>query len=133
VLVQECEGRFSLSGGSPEPADVGLSAALVREALEESQVVVTGTAYLGYQEVHRPGWARYAQVRMAGLIGEFGARCADPDGGRLLRRLMCPAGQVAAVLGWGEIVTAQVALARRVAGQLWRVRADRAAPAGYAD
>lgn len=133
VLVQECEGRFSLPGGSPEPADVDLSAALAREALEESQVVVTGTAYLGYQEVHRPGWAPYAQVRMAGLIGGFGPRWPDPDGGRLLRRLMCPPLDVPAVLGWGEIVDAQMLLAARMAEGLWRVRVGVAAPAGYMD
>jgi hypothetical protein len=32
------------------------------------QVRVGVTAYLGYQEVLRPGRARYAQVRMAGVF-----------------------------------------------------------------
>jgi 8-oxo-dGTP diphosphatase len=133
VLVQECEGRFSLPGGSPEPADVDLSAALAREALEESQVVVAETAYLGYQEVHRPGRAPYAQVRMAGLIGGVRSRCPDPDGGRLLRRLMCPPPDVAAELGWGEIVEAQMLVAARMAEGLWRVRVGVPARAGYRD
>lgn len=35
----------------------------MREAFEENQVWVGATAYLGYQEVHRPGRAPYAQVR----------------------------------------------------------------------
>ena len=43
----------------------------MREAFEENQVRVGATAYLGYQEVHRPGRARYAQVRMAGVIEEL--------------------------------------------------------------
>jgi len=133
VLVQEFDGRFSLPGGSPEPADADLCAALTREAMEESQVAVAEVAYLGYQQVCRPGWAPYAQVRMAGLIGGFGPRRSDPDGGRLLRRLMCPAAGVTAVLGWGEIVGAQAALAGRMAEELWRVRVGVPAPAGYAD
>jgi hypothetical protein len=60
----------------------------MREAFEENQVRVGATAYLGYQEVHRPGRARYAQVRMAGMIEEFAPRAPDPDGGRVYRRLM---------------------------------------------
>ncbi len=56
----------TLLDGTPEPEDDGdLVATLVREAFEENQIRVGPTAYLGYQEVHRPGRARYAQVRMA--------------------------------------------------------------------
>jgi hypothetical protein len=46
---------------------------------------------------------------------------------------MCPPSDVPAVLGWGEIVDAQVLLAARVAEELWRVRVGVAAPAGYLD
>jgi ADP-ribose pyrophosphatase YjhB (NUDIX family) len=133
ALVQEYCGGFSLPGGSPEPADWDLSAALVREALEESQVVVIRTAYLGYQEVHEPGRAPYAQVRMAGLIGRFLRRRPDSDSGRLLRRLMCPLADVPMVLGWGAVVEAQAALAARTAQALWRAPAIAPQPAGYVD
>jgi 8-oxo-dGTP pyrophosphatase MutT (NUDIX family) len=68
VLVQDDEGVFNLPGGTPEPEDADLVATLVREAFEENQVRVGATAYLGYQEVHRPGRAPYAQVRMAGVF-----------------------------------------------------------------
>jgi 8-oxo-dGTP diphosphatase len=68
VLVQDDGGVFNLPGGTPEPEDADLVATLVREAFEENQVRVGATAYLGYQEVHRPGRARYAQVRMAGTF-----------------------------------------------------------------
>src|ERR1700728_1949119 len=51
-------------GGKAEPCDADLAATLVREAWEENQVLVGVTAYLGYQEVRRPGRAPYAQVRM---------------------------------------------------------------------
>jgi hypothetical protein len=68
-------------GGTPEAWDADLTATLVRESFEENQVRLGATAYLGYQEVHRPGRAPYAQVRMAGVIGEFAPRAPDPDGG----------------------------------------------------
>ena len=87
VLVQDDDGVFNLPGGTPEAEDGGdLVATLVREAFEENQVRVGAAAYLGYQEVQRPGRARYAQVRMAGVIEEFAARAPDPDGGRVYRR-----------------------------------------------
>jgi 8-oxo-dGTP diphosphatase len=133
ALVQEYGGDFSLPGGSPEPADRDLSAALVREAFEESQVVVVRTAYLGYQEVHEPGRAPYAQVRMAGLIGRFLRRRPDCDSGRLLRRLMCPLADVPMVLGWETVVEAQAALAARAARVLWRAPATAPQAAGYVE
>jgi 8-oxo-dGTP diphosphatase len=133
VLVQEHGGMFNLPGGSPEPWDADVSAALRREALEESQVVVTETAYLGYQEVRRTGCVPFAQVRMAGLIAVFRRRRPDADGGRLLRRLMCPLPDVPAVLGWGEIMNPQAELAARTARALWRVPVSSPQPAGYVD
>ena len=81
VLVQDDDGVFNLPGGTPEPEDGGdLVATLVREAFEENQVRVGATAYLGYQEVHRPGRVVYAQVRMAGVIEEFAPRAPDLRG-----------------------------------------------------
>ena len=77
-------------------------ATLVREAFEENQVRVGVTAYLGYQEVHRPGRPRYAQVRMAGVFEEFAPRAPDPDGGRIYRRLMTLLEAAPGVLGWGS-------------------------------
>ena len=61
-------------GGSPELFDADLSAALRREALEESQAIVTQTAYLGYQEVQQPGCAPHAQVWIARARGQVPAR-----------------------------------------------------------
>jgi 8-oxo-dGTP diphosphatase len=80
--MQDSANPRASNGGTPEPEDADLVATLAREAFEENQVRVGATAYLGYQEVHRPGRARYAQVRMAGVIEEFAPRAPDPDGGR---------------------------------------------------
>lgn len=133
VLVQDDGGVFNLPGGTPEPEDADLVATLVREAFEENQVRVGATAYLGYQEVHRPGRARYAQVRMAGVIEEFAARAADPDGGRIYRRLMTSLAAAPGVLGWGEPAVAQARAASRVAWREWGLPVDAPAPSGYAD
>jgi 8-oxo-dGTP pyrophosphatase MutT (NUDIX family) len=68
VLVQDDVGIFNLPGGTPEPEDASLVATLTREAFEENQVRVGAAAYLGYQEVRRPGRVPYAQVRMVGVF-----------------------------------------------------------------
>ena len=133
VLVQDDDGVFNLPGGTPEPEDADLVATLVREAFEENQVRVGATAYLGYQEVHRPGRARYAQVRMAGVIEEFAARAPDPDGGRIYRRLMTSLDAAPDVLGWGEPAVAQARAASRVAWLEWGLPVDAPAPSGYVD
>ena len=99
-------------------------ATLVREAFEENQVRVGATEYLGYQELHRPGRPRYAQVRMAGVIEEFAPRAPDPDGGRVYRRLMTSREAAPGVLGWGEPAVAQARAASRVASGEWGLPVD---------
>jgi ADP-ribose pyrophosphatase YjhB (NUDIX family) len=133
VLVQDDGGIFNLPGGTPEPWDADLDATLAREAFEENQVEVNVTAYLGYQEVHRPGRAPYAQVRMAGVIRTFAPRAPDPDGGRVSRRLMTSLAAAPGVLGWGAPAVAQARAARRVARQQWGLPVDEPAAAGYMD
>jgi hypothetical protein len=51
-----------------------MTATLVRDAMEESHVLVTAAVYLGYQEVRRDADPPFAELRMAGLIGYTGAR-----------------------------------------------------------
>jgi len=134
VLIQDVgEGKFNLPGGTPEVYDADMAATLVREAMEESQVLVTTTAYLGYQEVFREAEPPFAQVRMTGLIGQFGPRAPDPDGGRLFRRYMTSLQDAPAILGWGEPAVAQAAAAARIAAELWELPIAAASPAGYAD
>jgi 8-oxo-dGTP diphosphatase len=133
VLVQDDDGWFNLPGGKPEPGDADLVDTLAREAAEENQVTVGESAYLGYQEVHRPGCGPYAQVRMVGLIASFEARRPDPDGGRIYRRLMTPLAEAPHLLGWGEPAVAQAAIAARVAERLWGLPVGSSEPAGYRD
>ena len=133
VLVQDDEGTWNLPGGTPEAWDADLTATLVREAFEENQVRVGATAYLGYQEVNRPGRAPYAQVRMTGIIEEFAPRAPDPDGGRTYRRLMTSLEAAPDVLGWGEPAVLQARAAARVARAEWRLPVDVPAAAGYVD
>jgi 8-oxo-dGTP diphosphatase len=134
VLIQDVgEGKFNLPGGTPEVYDTDMTATLVREAMEESQVLVTAGVYLGYQEVSRDAEPAFAQVRMTGLIGRFAPRAPDPDGGRLFRRYMTSLDDAPAILGWGEPAVAQAAAAARVAAELWGLPIAAASPAGYAD
>lgn len=133
VLVQDDDGAFNLPGGRPEPEDADMAATLAREAFEENQVRVRATAYLGYQEVRRPGRASYAQVRMAGVIEEFAPRAPDPDRGRVYRRLMTSLGAAPSVLGWGLPGVLQTRAAARVARMEWGLPVDAPAPPGYED
>jgi 8-oxo-dGTP diphosphatase len=133
VLVQDDVGAFNLPGGRPEPEDADIAATLAREAFEENQVRVGATAYLGYQEVRRPGRASYAQVRMAGVIEEFAPRAPDPGRGRVYRRLMTSLGAAPSVLGWGLPGVLQARAAARVARMKWGLPVDAPAPPGYED
>jgi 8-oxo-dGTP diphosphatase len=133
VLVQDDEGTFNLPGGTPEAWDADLTATLVREAFEENQVRVGQTTYLGYQEVHRPGRAPYAQARMAGVVDAFAERAPDPDGGRVYRRLMTSLDAAPGVLGWGEPAVLQARAAARVARDRWRLPFDSPSAPGYVD
>ena len=133
MLVQDDEGVWNLPGGTPEEWDADLVATLVRESFEENQVRVGQTAYLGYQEVHRPGRAPYAQVRMAGVIDEFAPRAPDPDGGRVYRRLMTSLEAAPDVLGWGEPAVLQARAAARVAREQWLLPIDSPSAPGYVD
>jgi 8-oxo-dGTP diphosphatase len=131
--VQDSANPRASPGGTPEAWDADLTATLVREAFEENQVRVGVTAYLGYQEVRRPGRAPYAQVRMAGVIEEFAPRASDPDGGRVYRRLMTSLEEAPGVLGWGESAVLQARAAARVARAQWRLPVDSPVAPGYAD
>jgi 8-oxo-dGTP diphosphatase len=133
VLIQDDDGTWNLPGGTPEAWDVDLTATLVREAFEENQVCVGATAYLGYQEVRRPGRPPYAQVRMTGVIDEFAPRAPDPDGGRVYRRLMTSLEEAPGVLGWGEPAVLQARAAARVARTRWRLPVDSPPATDYED
>jgi hypothetical protein len=118
VLVQDTGTRFNLPGGSPEPGDADLAATVAREALEESQVVVTEVVYLGYEQVQRAGRPQ-ALVRTVGHIGEFRPRHPDPDGGRLFRRLMTSLRDAPGLLGWGCSGLAQAQAATQIGAGWW--------------
>jgi 8-oxo-dGTP diphosphatase len=133
VLVQDDGGVFNLPGGTPEPCDGDLFATLAREAAEENQVRIDDAAYLGFQEVHRPDRAPYAQVRMAGRIAGFDPRRPDPDGGRIYRRPMCPLHEAPDVLGWGDPAVAQANAAARVAAARWGLDVAASGGAGCVD
>ncbi|MGW2376305.1 NUDIX hydrolase [Kitasatospora sp. NPDC001683] len=115
VLLQDDLGRFNLPGGKPEPGEEDYHTILARESLEESQVAIGRTAYLGYVRVEDPGEEPYAQVRLAGLLEEFLERAPDESTGRTYRRLMTSLDRAPGLLQWGEHGTAQAETAAVVA------------------
>ncbi len=127
VLVQDDDGVFNFT------SDEDLCATLAREAAEENQVRIDDAVYLGFQEVHRPGRAPYAQVRMVGRIAGFDPRRPDPDGGRIYRRLMCPLHEAPRVLGWGDPAVAQANAAAHVAAERWGMDVAASSGADYVD
>ncbi|MBA8827813.1 8-oxo-dGTP pyrophosphatase MutT (NUDIX family) [Saccharopolyspora lacisalsi] len=128
VLVQDTGSGFNLPGGRPEPEDADLVATLRREAREESQVTVAETRYLGYERVVRSGQPR-ALVRMVGVIDEFLPRHPDPDGGRLLGRLLCPLSEATHLLDWGTSGQDQSRAAAVEAEQGWGISVPTSAAA----
>lgn len=117
VVLYEDDGTYNLPGGTPEPGEDTL-ATLERECLEESQITLTATIYLGYQEVTEDGKAPYAQLRYVARIGTFLPRRPDPDNGRTYGRLLTPINRVPALLDWGIEGLFQAADAARAASQL---------------
>jgi hypothetical protein len=134
IGVRESRNLRASPGGTPEAWDGDLEDTLIREAFEENQVRIRRgeTAYLGYQEVHRPGRAPYAQVRMVGIIDEFAPRAPDPDGGRTYRRYMTALLSAPGVLGWGEPAELQSRAAAEVARE-WGIPVIAPSAPGYVD
>jgi 8-oxo-dGTP diphosphatase len=132
--MQDSANPRASPGGTPEAWDEDVEDTLIREAFEESQVRIRRgkAAYLGYQEVHRPGRAPYAQVRMVGMIDEFAPRAPDPDGGRIYRRYMAALSSAPGVLRWGRPAELQVKAAAGVARE-WGIPVGTPSPPGYVD
>lgn len=120
ALIQDTGDGFNLPGGRPEPEGVDWVATLRSEAREESQVTVGTVCSLGDERVVRAGDPR-TLVRMVNLISEFLTRHRDPDGGRLLKRLLCPAPEAVNLLGWGVSGQSQACAIARVTEHSWQM------------
>jgi len=115
ILVQQNEHRHNLPGGKPEAGE-SLRDTLVREALEENQVLIGSTECLGYQ--HVGGDEEFAQVRFTALLDRLLPLAMDPDTGEQYRRLWVPPTLVNELLEWGESGSQQVDCALRAARSL---------------
>jgi 8-oxo-dGTP pyrophosphatase MutT (NUDIX family) len=128
VLLQDVGNGYNLPGGRPERRDGGVVGTLEREAMEESQVRVREVVYLGYELVDEGGGS-VAMVRMVARIAGFLPCRPDPDGGRLLGRLMTSFGQAPGLLSWGRSGLVQAEAASRVAALWWCLPVDAPPPA----
>ncbi|MGW2082481.1 NUDIX domain-containing protein [Streptomyces sp. NPDC001939] len=122
VVVQDDAGRANLPGGTPEADDADLVATLKREVYEESQLVLSDWAPLGYQLVREDGHDPYVQVRFAALLGHADPVATDPCTGRAYGRALVSPHDAAALLGWGARGAAQLDAAARVAAARWDVK-----------
>ncbi|WP_326771504.1 NUDIX hydrolase [Streptomyces sp. NBC_01445] len=120
VVVQDDKGRYNLPGGTPEPEDnADLVATLRREVHEESQLVLSDWAPVGYQLVREDGQAPYAQVRYSALLDKADPITPDPCTDRAYGRVLVSPVYAAELLGWGERGAAQLAAVSRVAAERW--------------
>lgn len=108
LLVLEDEGHYNLPGGKPEEGE-SMKETLLRESLEEGQVLLGSVEYLGYQCVE--GEEHFAQVRFSALLDRLLPVTVDPSTGKQYRRMWVPHSQVNELLGWGESGDQQVASA----------------------
>ena len=115
ILVQQNGSDHNLPGGKPEAGE-SLRDTLVREALEENQVLIGSAEYLGYQ--HVGGDEEFAQVRFTAILNRLLPVAADPDTGKQYRRLWVPPALVNELLGWGESGNQQLDCALRAARSL---------------
>jgi 8-oxo-dGTP pyrophosphatase MutT (NUDIX family) len=143
VLLQhrEHERRYGIPAGRPEPGEEDPRVTMVREALEESQILVDAerAAYLGYQytssDPGNPGGL--AQLRYAAPILRYDPIAPDADpqlgGARpAYRRFLTDITRAVDLLGWGPSGYAQSRAAARAARALG-IPVDTPSPDGYRD
>lgn len=78
IFLRIDDGKYKLTGGTPETCDRCIEDTLQREFLEEVNIKLKDIHYLGYQQVDEDkGKQPYAQVRMIALVDEIGEEIID--------------------------------------------------------
>ncbi len=108
ILLLEDQGEYNLPGGKSERGE-SLAETLIREVLEEVQITITSSIYLGYQFISTE--EEFAQVRLVAWIDKILQATPDPSTGRQYKRLLVPPIQVSELLKWGESGDQQIASA----------------------
>jgi 8-oxo-dGTP pyrophosphatase MutT (NUDIX family) len=115
ILLLEDEGMFNLPGGRPENGET-MGETLLREVLEEVQVTISSSEYLGYQLVTTN--EEFAQARLVALADQIQPAASDLSTGRKYPRLWVPPTHSNDLLKWGESGDQQIASATAVASRL---------------
>ena len=115
ILLLEDQGEYNLPGGKSEKGE-SLAETLIREVLEEVQITISSSTYLGYQFISAK--EEFAQVRLVAWIDKVLQEAPDPSTGRQYKRLLVPPIQVSELLKWGESGDKQVASAIATASKL---------------
>lgn len=122
ILLRIENGKYQLTGGKPEAFDSDMEATLMREMLEEANVVISKAYIVGYQLVdEEDGSKPYAQVRMAAMIENIGEQKTDPCNGRIYGRFLTTPTKAANLLSWGEVGSKQIFEATEIAKKRFKI------------
>ena len=101
ILLRIEDGRYKLTGGKPEDGET-YEQTLIREYLEEVNVELEDSRYLGYLLVNDDNGEQYAQVRMIAKIKRIGEARPDIDNGKLYGRQLVPSERVKEYLNYKD-------------------------------
>ena len=108
ILLRIDDGKYKLTGGKPELYDNNLKDTLKREYLEELNVEIKNTNYLGYLLVEEETGEKYAQVRMIAKIKNIGNIMPDKDNGKVYKRFMANIKNVKNYLNYSDLAGNQL-------------------------
>lgn len=102
ILLRVENGKYKLTGGKPEEYDNNFAETLKREYLEELNVEIEDSYYLGYLLVQEKDEV-FAQVRMITKIKSIGEDRTDIDTGKLYTKIICSQGEVKNRLNYPDV------------------------------
>ncbi len=106
ILLRIEDGKYKLTGGRPESGET-FEETLLREYVEELNVILTDAYYLGYLLVDDDG-SKYAQVRMIARIKDILENHIDPDTGKEYGRKFVALDRVKKYLNYSDVAGNQM-------------------------
>ncbi len=123
VFLHIDDGKYTMTGGKPEPKDKNMEETLKREFLEEVNITLKNILYLGYQYVDEEnGIKPYAQVRMCALIDKVYENRPDLDNGKIYKRVLVSPQKTKKYLNWGECGNMQIDAAINIAKNKYNIQ-----------
>ena len=107
ILLRVEDDKYKLTGGKPERYDSNFEETLKREYLEELNIEIENSHYLGYLLVEDET-KEYAQVRMIARVKSVGDIRPDPDNGKIYQRFMSSVKNVKSYLNYPDLAGNQL-------------------------